>query len=338
MNATNTPLRKAAILIDSLDRPTADLLLAQMDAAQMRRLGEELLRLGDVSSEERDAVIDEFFRVSPLLARRAGADRASMQHPGEGGDEGVSLELSTAADLPAEEPPTGGPPFGFLHEADSRQLVPFLAQEHPQTIAVVVSHLPPARAAEVVAALASSVQLDVIRRLLNLNETAPEILREVEQGLESRLAKVSAARPHRSAGVPALSAMLQAADPATERAILSNLAAHDRPLAQMVDRRRFDFDELPSLSDADLWTLIEAADPELMMLALAGSEGALVERVLAQFPLEESRRLRRALDHLGPLRLSDVEAAQLEIAQLARQLELDGRIRLPQEVPLRSAA
>jgi flagellar motor switch protein FliG len=319
-------LRKAAILVASLDAPTADLLLAQMGAHQADQVRRAILRLSDVDPAEQNEIIEEFFRIGPLIPQ---------QHP-----PGIELddELARRLALPSVKPekPVGSaiepdgenPPFRFLHETEFETLTPFLKRENPQTIAVVLSHLPADRAGELLAQLPPAVQVDVIRRLVDLDQADPRVLREVERGLESWLSEQVRDRRRRAAGLAAVSAILTAASGNTRRNILKNLARHDRTLAGKLRPDRLQFADWVELEDATLLTVIKAADPELIVLALAGAPAELVQRITRQLPAEQGRALNKALVHLGPTRLADVEEARQALCDLAVDLEAEGRISL----------
>jgi flagellar motor switch protein FliG len=319
-------LRKAAILVASLDSPTADLLLAQMGSQQADRVRHAILRLSDVDPAEQNEIIEEFFRIGPLIPQK--------HPPGIELDDELARRIalpSLKPEKPVEpepEPSSDEPPFRFLHETEFETLAPFLKREQPQTIAVVLSHLPPDRAGEVLAQLPPTVQVEVIRRLVDLDEADPRVLREVERGLESWLSEQVRDRRRRAAGLAAVSAILTAASGGTRRSILTNLTRHDRTLAGKLRPDRFHFADMIELDDATVLAVMKAADPELIVLALAGARAELVQRITRQLPIEQGRALNKALVHLGPTRLADVEEAQQALADLAVDLEAEGRITL----------
>jgi flagellar motor switch protein FliG len=225
--------------------------------------------------------------------------------------------------------PATAAPLAQLRQASAHWLAAFLEHEHPQTVAVVVSHLPSDRAAELLARLSEDLQLDVARRLIDLDETDPEILREIELGLESRLREQAHGEQRRTAGLTALGHILDAANPRTKQHILTNLARQDRRLAGTLSAPQpapLTFAEFEHLDPASLTVVLHHAQPELLVLAMAGASSGFGERVFDLFPPHESRRLRDSLAHLGPTRLSDVEDAQRELVELARELELRGEI------------
>ena len=335
-------LRKAAILVASLDGPTADRILDQMSEEQAGQVRRMMVDLGDLDPREQRHVIDEFFRQGP--ARQAAP--AAKAAPAKGGVElaGALAELSqgdddsesaTLSETAAHEAQTQDErPFRFLREAHSARISPFLSGERPQTIALVVSQLPPRRAAGVLAALDGKLQAEVLRRLTDLDETDPEIVREVERGLESKIIAQVRSERRRAAGLNAAAGILEAAEPEVKRTILSNLARHDRPLAGKLRPEEFEFADLPRLDDSTLAAIFAAAETELTCLALAGASPALVGRLLAPLSPAERKQFTRSIENLGPMRLSDVEEAQRQIAELALQLALEGEIELPGPAPL----
>lgn len=320
-------LRKAAILVASLDSPTADLLLSQMGSAQADEVRHAILRLSDVDPLEQNEIIAEFFRIGPLMPQK---DPPGIELDGNmAGRIAVPGAVETSAKhSPEPEQHSEEQPFRFLHETEFETLAPFLKREHPQTIAVVLSHLPPDRAGEILAQLPSTVQVDVIRRLVDLDEADPRVVREVERELESWLSQQVRDRRRRAAGLAAVSAILSAATGGTRRNILKNLTRHDRSLAGKLRPDRYLFGDMVELDDATLVAVFKAADPELVVLALAGASAELVQRVTRLLPIEQGRALSKALVHLGPTRLADVEEAQQALADLAVDLEAEGRITL----------
>jgi flagellar motor switch protein FliG len=219
-----------------------------------------------------------------------------------------------------------GPPFRFLREAEVEKLVRVLATERPQTIALVLSHLPPQHAGNVLARLEGGLQVDVLRRLVDLEETDPEILREVERGLQARLSQQVQMQRRRVAGVAAVSGILDACDRRTGAQILDNLNLYDRQLAEKFNPAHFEFEDLLGLDDRSLAATLEAADAEWIQLALVGASPAWIERFLRLIPDAQARHVRSELKCLGPMRLSDVEEARARLAELAERLAVQGRI------------
>jgi len=325
MHSDNHAMRKAAILIATLDPAAAELVLARLDPRQAEALRRMAAALGDVATEERQRTVEEFCRIGPLVPEK--------QPPGIELDGQLARKLALRAHRPAASDPApprpAGPPFQFLHEAEADKLARILGCERAQTIALVLAHLPPEQAGSVLARFHAPLQVEVVRRLVELEETEPEILWEVERALESRLSEQIRMQRRRVAGLSAVAGILRAAEPRVGSQILENLAAHDPQLAGRLGPERLDFAALEQFDDASLGTLFDAADRRLTVLALLGAPPALVQRVLNQFPQIEAGQFREQLAHVGPTRLSDVEEARRQIMELARSLAIRRRIRLP---------
>jgi len=325
MKPQTSGIRKAAILVASLDRPVADRLLDQMDPGDAQRVRLMAAELDDVDPEEQRQIVDEFFRVKPMVPRR---------HP-----PGVELDGQLARTLfppnrfssaEATEPGSSeDQPFCFLHDAEGEKLARLLASERPQTIALVLSRLPPRQAGNVLVRLSPALQVDVLRRLVELEETEPEILRDVENALRSRFSEQVLIERRRVAGLPAVRGILEASDKRVGIEILDNLASHDRQLAERLSPERPDFGDLANLDDATLAAVFQATGPELATLALVGAPPALIQRALCGLSEPEVRLVCDRLDHPGPTRLSDVEEARRRIADVAHRWAIEGRIELP---------
>jgi flagellar motor switch protein FliG len=311
-------IRKAAILVASLDQTAADLLLARLDPERADTVRQAVAYLDDVDAGERQRIIDEFRRIGPMVPGPATAgielDRLPPSHWGK-------TALSEAASLDVSSSETDdAPPFAFLHEADDEKLARLLCSERPQTVALVLSHLAPERAGEVMARLTPALQVEVVRRLAELQRTDPESLRALERVLETRWHDQFSVDRQRDAGPETVANILAACDPAARGQILDNLAAHDRQLAEQFGQRSIAFDELLKFGDAALLAVYRAAEPEVARLAFLGATPALVERLLRLMPPKEAKRLRHKLDNPGPICLSDVEEARRRIAALAEQM------------------
>ncbi len=310
-------LRKAAVLVSSLDTAAADAVLDQLSSEQAQQVREILIDMDEVDQKEQRRVIDEFFHTGPVAPVKAPP--------------GIELEGRLAwmhshdspipsNDEPADARPTIANPFAFLHEAEADKLARILTDERPQMIALVLSHLAPERAGGVLALLPEALQVEVIHRLVDLEETDPEILREVEEVLRSRLSRQVQVQRRRVAGIQAVAGILHASNGQVGMQILDNLSSRDSTLADKLGPRQYAFDELFELGDRVLAELFDTAGPALMMPALLGAPPPLVNRLLAVVPAADARAIRQQLKSPGPIRLSDVDEARREIARIASRL------------------
>jgi flagellar motor switch protein FliG len=369
MNALSPNLRKAAILIRSLDADAAASLLAQLSADEASELRAAAQTLGPIDPEERADVLAEFRRAVPIAAKPA-ADGVEVAFTSQ-----VKSDVNLAAAMPAT--PTAAKRFEFLDDAPIKDLVPFLTREHVQTIALVLSHLAPARAATVLSALPQKLQADTMERLSQLGESDPESVVVVERELAQWMAKRSMGRTGGSKRGDSVTSILAAADTTTRNEILANLKTHKASLARQLAepepmprrerprlpnvnsqpgpdstvadpqhdrgaRRRasrqlhsllkiqpppMNFDELVNVNDEALAGVLGDVDPNVLALALAGSRDELTDRICGRMPKRVAREFRRRLGQLGPTRLSDVEAAQQEVARIAARRLIDQRMK-----------
>jgi flagellar motor switch protein FliG len=347
MKLSNDGLRKAAILVASLDTAAADAVLDQLTPEEARQVRQIVMQMDDIDQGEQRRVIDEFTAQgagghqvghhAPMVVvgeRGAGGHHVPMVGEQGAGSTGPGVEWIPSTPGPRPPAPCSPlPPFRFLQEAEADhvymvpELVRVLGSERPQTIALVLSHLSPVRAGAVLARLPQNVQVDVIHRLVDLEETDPEILREVEETLRSRLTQPVEMQHRRPrvrgalAGLQAVAGILRATDGRTGMQILDNLAGSDRALAEKLRGpagwRPLTFDDLSDLDEGVLAAVFDEAGPELMLPALFGAAPELVSRVLAPIPQADARAIRQKLDHPGPIRLSDVEEARRQVARIA---------------------
>ncbi len=243
MNHARDAFRKAAVLIDSLDRRSADALLDQMGEAQASRIRQAVVELDDVSPEEREQVMSDFL-AGQKPPRNMGVRNVAAD------DDGIEIDASLAARLSEdydEAPapmsatsPAPSPPFRLLLEADTGVIARFLDRENPQAVAVVLAHLPPERSADVLARLTPDRQTDVIRRIVHLSETPPEVLLDVEHELGSKLSEQLSNVHRREEGLAAMRRILGAADASLRKDLLTQVAAADASLSDQLLNSRTD--------------------------------------------------------------------------------------------------
>ncbi len=340
-NLREAGIRKAAILVASLDRSAADRLLEQLGPQCAALVRQAVTAVDEIDAQERRRVIDEFRHIGSLvpdkcppgidldgpLARQLAQASASAANQTRsvgptGPDAGAAGQtfLSASPSVPAAPADGDAPPFGFLREAAEEQLAELLSDERPQTIALVLSQLPSDRAGAVLTRLAPPLQVEVVRRLADLDSSDPETLREVEQALLARLSRQFAIERKRAAGPETITKILAACDGRVAANILDHLAEQDGPLAERLGRRPIQFDDLARFDDTALESVFRAAEPEVVWAALLDASPQLVERVLGLMNPEQATLLRDKLECPGPIRLSDVENARQRIAALAGQV------------------
>jgi flagellar motor switch protein FliG len=314
-------MRKAAILLMSLPETTAAQLMAKLEPKQVEAVSIEIAKMGIISGEEQQSAIEEFANANPtqLTGRSGGLEVAkSLVEQALGKAAGATLE-NVRQSIEAM-------PFGFLQKVDSQNLLTFIIDEHPQTIAVILCHLPPAQAAEIIRGLPPERQISVIRRIAIMGQTSPEIIDEVERGLQNRMSSVMSQQFENAGGVEAVAEILNVIDRATERSLLENLAQEDAELVEEIRRLMFVFDDVAKLSNRDIQALLKNVESSQWAMALKGASEELRDKILSNMSKRASDLLREEMEYLGAVRLSQVEQVQQQIVDIVRRLEDAGEI------------
>ncbi|MEZ6071477.1 MAG: flagellar motor switch protein FliG [Pirellulales bacterium] len=316
-------LRKAAILLMSLPQEDAAALLSQLDAQQVEAVSIEIAKIGSTSMDERETVIREFAEANPatMIVEGGGLELAKSL---------VEKALGTNASktLDNVRQSIEAMPFGFLQKVDSQNLLTFILDEHPQTIALILSHLRPSQAADIIRGLPADKQLAVMRRVATMGQTNPEIIQEVERGLESRMASVMSQQFENAGGVASVAEILNVSDRATERQLLENLAQEDPELVEEIRRLMFVFEDVSKLSNKDIQTILKNVEISQWALALKGASNELREKILGNMSSRAADLLREEIDYLGQVKLSAVEQMQQGIVDVIRRLEDAGELDL----------
>ena len=321
MNETDT--RKAAILLMTLSDDEAGLVMSKLSPKQVESVSIEIAKLGRIQSEEQENVIYDFADANPnnLGLETGGIDRAKSLV-----EKALGKNASATLDNVCES--IEALPFSFLKTVDSQNLLTFIVDEHPQTIALILSHLHPSYGAEVLAGLPGDTQTSVIRRIANMSQTSPDVIEEVERGLESRMQSVMNESFESAGGVSSVAEILNVSERATERTLLENLAQEDPDLVEDIRRLMFVFEDITKLLDKDIQAVLKNVETTQWAMALKGASDELRQKVLGNMSQRASDMLIEEMEFLGPVRLSDVESVQQQIVDILRRLEDSGEINL----------
>jgi flagellar motor switch protein FliG len=316
-----TDIRKAAILLMSLPEDQAAQLLAKLDGKQVEAVSIEIAKLGAISGEEQEQVIQEFGSANPnMLSGRAGGLELAKKLVEQALGKGANVTLDNVRQS------IEALPFGFLQKVDSQNLLTFIIDEHPQTIALILCHLPPAQASDIISGLPTERQMAVIRRMATMGQTSPEIIKEVERGLENRMSSVMSQQFENAGGVSSVAEILNVIDRATERSLLENLAQEDAELVEEIRRLMFVFEDITKLGDREIQTLLKNVESAQWAMALKGASEELKTKILKNMSKRASDLLQEEMDYLGPVKLSQVEQMQQQIVDIVRRLEDAGEI------------
>jgi flagellar motor switch protein FliG len=319
--AATPDVRKAAILLTCLPEEQAAQILAKLSPKQVEAVTIQIAKLGRLSSDEMEAVVREFAESNPhtLGGEAGGVEVAKALVEKAFGDKAGGTLENLKHSIEAL-------PFHFLKKVDPQNLLTYVIDEHPQTIALILSHLPPAYGAEIVKGLPADRQLAVIRRIANMGQTSPEVIQEVEHGLEHRMSNLMSQSFQKAGGVNSVAEILNVTDRTTGRALMENLAQEDPALVEEIRRLMFIFEDLCKLTDKDLQTVLKNVETNQWAMALKAASADLKQRILGNMSQRAAALLQEEMEYLGSVRLSEVEQIQQQIVDIVRRLEDAGEI------------
>lgn len=317
-----TGIRKAAIMMVSIDTDSAAKILANLPQEDIERISMEIARLDDVAPDVRDGVVSEYYQthMARKYLEQGGLDYAKML-----------LEKSLSPDQAASilqglQESIQQTPFHFLKKADPENLMTFIQDEHPQTIALILAHLSANQASEILSGLSAKKQIEVVKRVARMEQTTPEAIRQVEAGLETRLASIVNQDLERAGGVEAIAEILNLVDRSTEKGILENLEEEDPDMVEQIRRLMFVFEDILLVNDKGIQSMLKEVEHDELALALKTASEELQEKVFRNMSERAATLIKEDMEYMGPVRVSDVEQAQQRIVDIVRRLEEAGEV------------
>ena len=317
-----TGVRKAAIMLVQFGKEQSAQIMSQMSEKEVEMISAEIARLGKLEPNQVDDVMDEFYAMATTrYAGSGGIDYARELLEASLGKDRAALMLERL------EASMNDIPFNFLSHADPRQLLSYVQYEHPQTIALVLAHIPSALASSILAGLPLEVQTEVAHRIAVMDRTSPDVIRQVEQALQRKLSTVL--QPDELStvgGLQPLVEIINRADRTTERLILEALDARSPELAEEIRRRMFMFEDIVHLEDRAVQLVLRQVEPADLATALKGVPEPVREKVTKNLSERGRDNLLEEIDLLGPVKVKMVEEAQAKIVSVIRSLEESGQI------------
>jgi flagellar motor switch protein FliG len=316
-------LRKAAVLLVQMGRDDSAKVLSQMRDSEVEELTAEIARLSNVDGELAHAVVEEFY---DMLSARRFVSEGGMSFAQEVLE--ATLGVERAKDMMARlSAVVMDAPFHFLHQADPRQVLGFLSDEHPQIIALTLAFLAAERASAILSGLPPELQADVAHRIAVMDRCSPEIVRQVEAALQRKLSGVLVQGEMSAVGgLKPLVEIINRADRATERLILEGLEGRDPALAEEVRSQMFMFEDLITLDDRAVQLVLRQVETADLATALKGVRDDVRDKVLTNLSERAAENLREEIELLGPVRLRTVEESQAKVVHVIRVLEESGQI------------
>jgi flagellar motor switch protein FliG len=320
--AARSGAERAAILLLTLGEQEAAQVLKHMGAKEVQRIGAAMAQLSNVSREEVHSVIAEFTAsVETQTSVGIGADeflrKVLVDALGPGKAESVIDRINIGRNSKGLE---------ALKWMDSRAVAELIRQEHPQIIAIVLAYLEADQAAEVLSMLPDSVRPEVIARVALLDGVQPTALSELDDIIEKQFAGKSTSKTSVLGGAKAAANIINFLEPSQESALMEQVAKNDGALAARIEELVFVFDNLLDLDDRSMQELLRQVSSDQLLIALKGADEVLKEKMFKNMSQRAAEMLKDDLEAKGPVRLSEVEAAQKEILKEARKLAEAGTI------------
>ncbi|MEW5875345.1 MAG: flagellar motor switch protein FliG [Candidatus Zixiibacteriota bacterium] len=317
-----TPLRKAAIAMVALGREVAAEVFKNLNEREVEKLTVEIANLGDITPDlERDVVAEAH---TIFMAR---------QYVGQGGIDYARDLLEEAfgrqrageilVRLEGTLHKTG---FELLKNIEPRQLINFIQNEHPQTISLILTQLSAGQAAAVLSELPAELQAEVVLRLATMERISPEILRQLEDVLESQFESTSTKDLSVSGGAKTVADVLNLIDTLTERRIMGVLETEYPDLANEIKNLMFVFEDVDLLDDRSIQKVLKEIETKDLAVAMKACSEDLKHKIFSNVSVRVATMIREEIEFLGPMRLSEVEAAQQRIVEVVRRLEGEGQL------------
>ncbi len=312
-----TGTQRAAALLITLGAEAASHLLKHFAEDEIEMITYEIMQMGTVSNKLKEHVINETYNMSFVSEGVAS-----------GGSEYARDMLARAlGNQKAQEyldrvrVRTQGAPFDFLKDADPAQLANSIKNEHPQTIALIVSHLKSSMAASVLASLEEALQGEVASRIAAMDRVSPDVIKEIETGVKSKLSTLLTQDYSAAGGVQVLVSILHQVDRATEKVIMDALDESQPQVAEEVRQKMFVFENIVTLDDRSIQRILRDVDSKDLILALKGASEEVRDLIFRNMSKRAAQLLQEDLAISGPVRLRTVEEAQQRIVNVIRQLE-----------------
>jgi len=317
-----TGKQKAAIILISLGSELSAKILKNFREDEIEDLTLEIANIRRIDPKVKEEVLNEFYEL--CLAQNyiaiGGIDYAKeMLEKALGPTKAQDILTKLTSSLQVR-------PFDFARKTDPSQLLNFIQNEHPQTIALVLSFLNPDQAGMVLSALPPVQQVEVARRIATMDRATPEVLREVENVLEKRLSSFVMQDYTAAGGIDTAVAILNRVDRGTEKTIMEALEEDNPELAEEIKKRMFVFEDIVTLDDRSIQRVLKEVDMRDLALALKTASEEVTNRIFKNISSRAREMIKEDMSLMGPVRLRDVEDAQQKIVNNIRQLEESGEI------------
>lgn len=314
--------QKAAVLLIALGPEISAKIFKHLRDDEIEQLTLEIANVRKIEYAQKEEVMEEFHQicVAQEYISTGGIDYAKeVLEKALGSQRAVDIINRLTASLQVR-------PFEFARKADPNQILNFIQNEHPQTIALVLAYLDSSQAGMILSALPQEIQADVARRIALMDRTSPEVVGDVERVLEAKLSQMAVHDFSSGGGIDAIVQVLNGVDRSTEKTILEALELQDPELADEIKKRMFVFEDIVLLDNRAIQRFIRDVDTSDLQLALKVASEEVQDLVFKNMSKRMAETFKQDMEFMGPVRLRDVEEAQQRIVAVIRRLEENGEI------------
>ena len=310
-------VEKAATLLIALGPEKSAQIFKHLKEEEIEQLTLEIANTSSVSPQTKEMVLNEFYEIclaQQYIAEGGIGYAKELLEKALGEEKAKSVIGKLTASLQVR-------PFEFIRKTDPSQLLNFIQDEHPQTIALILSYLPPSQSSLVISSLPPEKQADVAKRIAQMDRTSPDVIKQVEKVLERKLSSLVNQDYTIVGGVDAIVSILNSVDRGTEKHIMETLEVEEPELADEIRKKMFVFEDILSLDDRAIKRVLRDVDNSDLALALKGATEEVQNIILNNLSSRLAVMIKEDMEFMGPVRMKDVEEAQQKIVNIIRKLE-----------------
>ena len=315
-------LQKAAILLIALGPERSATIFKHLKEEEIEDLTLEIANTRSVTPQVKEDVINEFYGVclaQQYIAEGGIGYAKELLEKALGTEKALDVIGKLTASLQVK-------PFEFIRKTDASQILNFIQDEHPQTIALILSYLSSSQAALVISALPPDRQADVAKRIALMDRTSPDVIKEVEKVLETKLASLVNQDYTIIGGVDSVVEILNTVDRSTEKHIMESLEIDEPELADEIRKKMFVFEDILLLDDKSVQRVLRDVENSDLTIALKGANEEVQNTIFGNLSKRLAVMIKEDMEFMGPVRMKDVEEAQQKIVNTIRRLEDAGEI------------
>lgn len=317
-----TGVQKASILLITLGPEKSAEIFKHLKEEEIEELTLEIANTRSISPEVKEEVINEFYQIclaQQYIAEGGIGYAKELLEKALGGEKAANVISKLTASLQVR-------PFEFIRKTEPAQVLNFIQDEHPQTIAMILSYLSAGQVAQILGALSPEMQADVAKRIALMDRTSPDVIKEVERVLERKLSSLINQDYTSAGGVDSIVAILNSVDRRTEKRIMESLEIDEPELAEEIRKKMFVFEDILLLDNRSIQRVLRDVDNNTLSVALKSTTEEVQNVIFTNMSQRLAAMIKEDMDYMGPVRMKDVEEAQQQIVGIIRKLEDSGEI------------